>query len=84
MRADQIIVFAYFLLGTGLGIVSNYFNEAFGSIVLAIVVPFVVYTASSFPLFQLAKHKKKNWLVKNSLITFILVWFIVWIIAHNI
>ena len=83
MKVDQVIVSAYLVLGIALGFVSNYFNKSLGSVLLAFVVPFVVYVISVGPLFKFVKQKKKNWLIKNSLITFILVWIIVWIIAHN-
>jgi len=83
MKVDQVIVFTYFILGIVLGEVSNYFNKVLGSLLLAFIVPFALYIFSTFPLFTLFKQKKKKWLIQNSFITFILVWFIVWIIAHN-
>ena len=83
MRADQVIVAAYLVLGIVIGMVSNYFNKVLGSLLLAFIIPIVVYLISAFPLFKLVKQKKKNWLVKNSLITFLLVWIIIWIVAHN-
>ena len=84
MKIDQIIVAVYVLLGIALGMVSNYFNKSFGSLLLAFAAPIAVYLAAVFPLLKAVKQKKKKWLIQNSLLAFFLIWIVSWIVLHNL
>jgi len=84
MKIDQVVVAIYVLLGAALGLVSNYFNKNLASLILAFIIPLAVYLITVFPLIKFVKQKKRKWLIQNSLMAFFLIWFIVWIIAHNV
>jgi hypothetical protein len=83
MKIDQVLALIYLATGIVFGYISNYFNKVLGNLVLAFVIPIIFYLVSIVPLFRIVKNKKKNWLISNSLITFFIIWFIVWIIANN-
>lgn len=79
MKLEQILALAYLVLGVASGFISNFL----GNITLGLAVPLVIYAISFGILVKLISYKKKNWLVVNSLITFILVWLVVWIFLFN-
>ncbi|HLC39266.1 MAG TPA: hypothetical protein VJJ76_00090 [archaeon] len=83
MKIDQVVVLVYLLFGIVLGVASNYFNKTLGSLLLAFVAPVGLYLVTVFPLIHLVKQKQRKWLIQNSIITFFLIWLIVWIILHN-
>jgi len=84
MKVDKVVIFIYVLLGFGLGFFSNFFLQILSSLFLAFVVPILIYSATLFPLLKMVRQKKKKWLVSNSLITFLLVWLLVWITLYNL
>ena len=83
MKAEQSLAAIYLVLGAATGFASNYLMKNFGSFLLAMILPLAVYAVSLIPLFRTVKLKKRNWLIQNSLITFFLVWFIIWVFIYN-
>ena len=83
MKVEQKIVFAYTILGTLLGFLTNYLFKSGVDLTIAIAIPFVVYFVSLLPLITLVKEKK-SWLFYNSFITFLLIWLTVWILFYNL
>jgi len=84
MKVDQVVVIVYLFLGIALGIFSYYLNKSLDSLPIAFLAPVAIYAVTILPLIKTVKQKKRNWLLKNSGITFFLIWIIVWIIAYNI
>jgi len=84
MKIDQLIVAIYLLFGIFFGYVSNYFNRTLSNLTLALVVPIMACIISQAALLTLVKQKKRSWLISNSLVTFVFVWMLVWILAHNL
>jgi len=84
MKIDQILVGAYFVLGILFGYVSNYFNKTLSNLTLALLVPIIIFAVTQPILLIFIKQKKKTWVISNSLVTFIFVWLMVWILLHNI
>lgn len=77
MKTDQIIVIAFSFLGIVAGIISNYSGE-----ILSFAIPIIIYVASCFLLIKLVKSKKTN-LIISSLVTFVLIWIVVWILLYG-
>ena len=83
MKAEQIIASAYAGLGIIFGFLSNFVTGSIGNVYLAFILPIVFYIVTSPLLFKMAKGKKRNVMISNSLITFLCVWIVVWIILYN-
>ncbi len=79
MKLEQILTLAY----SGLGLISGFISNYLKSITLGLGVPIAIYIISYIILMKLVSYKKKSWLTANSLITFILVWLVVWIFLFN-
>jgi len=79
MTLSQILTLVYLGLGIVAGVVSN----SIESRLVAILVALLIYMVSYVVLVKVASYKKRGWLVTNSLITFILVWLVVWIFLFN-
>ncbi len=75
MNLDQKIAIIYSLLGVTAGFISNFFIGW---------VPLILYLISIPLLIKLERKKKFLWLFYNSFFTFVLVWFIVWILLFNL
>lgn len=80
MKLDQTITLIYTVVGVLSGFISSYFHN----LLLAVVIPLIIYVISLVPLLNSVKQKKKFWLFYNSFITFALVWMMVWILIFNL
>ena len=78
-KLARILTLAY----AGLGIVAGYISNMVESRLVAVAAAFLVYIVSYVVLVKMVTYKKKGWLVGNTLITFILVWLVVWIFLFN-
>ena len=78
-KLARILTLAYAGLGTAAGYISSMVE---GSLI-AVVAAFLVYTVSYAVLVKMVTYKKRSWLVGNTIITFILVWLVVWIFLFN-
>lgn len=83
MKAEQVITSVYVALGIVFGLVSNYVLKTFSSVILAVLIPIIFYAVTVGPLFKLGKLHKRKMLVSNSIITFFIVWIVIWIILFN-
>jgi predicted membrane-bound mannosyltransferase len=79
MKAEKSVAIFYTLLGIALGVVSNYL----ANIYLAILIPLIAYALTLPALLKFTWHKKKKF-IPNSLVSFLLWWFVVWILLINI
>ena len=79
MKLMRILTLVY----VGLGIVAGFISNLFENRLIAILSVLVIYMISYVILVLSARSKKRNWLLVNSLITFILVWLVVWIFLFN-
>ena len=79
MKLVQILTLVYLGLGTIAGFISNIFPDRS----IAVLIAFLIYMVSYVVLIKVVSYKKRSWLVSNSLITFILVWLVIWILLFN-
>ncbi len=80
MNTERILTLIYFVLGVGMGILSIYLGT-----MLAVGIGVVLYLGSFFIARQFVdKGKKFSWYVLNTLLTFVLVWLVVWIFLFNL
>jgi hypothetical protein len=84
MKVEQFITLGYLILGISLGILSNHLIKNGYNLSFALIFPLIAYFISLFPLFKVVKQKKKTWLFYNSFVTFILIWFLTWILLYNL
>lgn len=84
MKTEQFFALGYLVLGICFGVVSNTFVKTGFGLSFALGIPLIVYFASLSALMKLVKQKKKTWVFSNSLVTFVLIWLIVWILLHNL
>lgn len=80
MKIEKAITIIYSFLGLFAGFLSNYI----GVVMVALLVPSLLYSISLFFLVRRIRSKRIKWLISNSLITFLLVWFVVWIFLNNL
>ncbi len=81
IKLEQKLVAVFSLLGAMSGYVSNYlsYNEFY-----PFVATGLIYGASLLVASAMSRKDKKNIVVSNSLITFLLVWIVVWTFLYNI
>lgn len=80
MNDERKLTFIYFVLGLVVGVLSVNLNVG-----LSIVIAALVYGTSLLVVKQFVKEKKKlSWYLLNTLITFVLVWLVVWILLFNL
>ncbi|MFH1622977.1 MAG: hypothetical protein ABIA12_00440 [Candidatus Aenigmatarchaeota archaeon] len=82
IKLEQKVVAAYSALGVASGVLSNYFEA--GPLVYAVLLPLAAYAASAAVMFRLGRGQKRSQLLSNSLVTFLLVWAVVWIFLYNL
>ncbi|MDI6798908.1 MAG: hypothetical protein QMD12_02855 [Candidatus Aenigmarchaeota archaeon] len=82
MKVEQVVVLAFFSLGILSGSISNYFVKAQESLMLALILPVIIYFIFLSLFKKLVKAKKFRWLIYNSLVTFVLIWLVVWFALH--
>ncbi|MBI2543398.1 MAG: hypothetical protein HYW24_04395 [Candidatus Aenigmarchaeota archaeon] len=79
MESERKLNLIYFVLGLAAGVVSAKLEPS-----TAVVVAGVVYLTSFLSIRFLVKEKKKfSWLLANTLVTFLLVWAIAWVLISN-
>lgn len=79
MKAEKSVTLVYTFVGIVSGIASSYFE----SIYLSLLLPLVFY-AATLPLFlKFIKQKRKKFLT-SSMVSFLLWWFVIWILLINI
>lgn len=78
MKTDQIIIIAFSILGIIAGIISNYFVG-----ILSFATPILIYIVSFLPVVKFVKSKLTN-LISSSLVTFVLIWLLVWILLYGL
>ena len=80
MNLEQKLALIYTFLGAVTGYVSSIFN----SLQFAVLTPIIIYIISFVFLLRFCKQKKLSWLIPNTLIVFILIWLMVWILSCNL
>ncbi|MBI2084596.1 MAG: hypothetical protein HYT70_03220 [Candidatus Aenigmarchaeota archaeon] len=79
LNTERKLALIYLVLAVAMGLASRYLDT--GAAVLSAVV---LYSLSMPLIRKLLKERVKTaWYVANTLITYILVWLIVWILAFN-
>jgi len=82
MKLEQKIVAAYLLVGLVCGILSNYLASI--NLAYALLVPLGIYFVTLVPLVKVVKERRFRMLISNSLVTFFLVWIMVWVFLYNL
>lgn len=79
MKIERIVIIVFSILGLVAGMSSYYLTD----LMFAIPLSAIIYLIPSLAMSKLFKGKKKKWFTQNSLITFILVWLVVWIFLYS-
>jgi len=82
MRIEQKIVAVYSVVGLVCGVLSNYLTAL--NLTFALLVPVAGYFATLLPLVRIVKERKFRMLLSNSLITFFLLWIMIWVFLYNL
>ena len=82
MLLEQKIVIVYLFVGIVCGLLSNYLTSI--NLALALLVPVACYFVTLFPLIKIVKERRFRMLISNSLITFFLVWIMIWVFLYNL
>lgn len=83
IKLDQKLTAVYMALGAAAGVLANWLAEG-GMLPYAFLAPLAIYAATVAVLARLAKGQKASKLVSGSLMTFVLVWAVVWVFLFNI
>lgn len=78
MKTERIVILSFSALGVTAGILS-YYLEA----LLAMPLAIFIYIMSILPSLKFFVGKKRKWLIQNSLISFILMWILVWVLLFT-
>jgi len=79
MKTERIVILVFTALGVVAGIISSYLDLLFAIVVsLAMMIVPIAIMLRFFP-----GKKEKQWFIQNSIITFILIWFVVWILLFT-
>ena len=81
-KFDQKLVGIYSIMGTVCGFISNYLTAT--NLSYSLMIPLGVYALSAVPLLRMTKEHKTQKVVSNSILTFLLVWIMVWVFLYNI
>jgi len=80
MKIARVATIAFTFLGMLVGLLSTYFD-----LLPYLLFSLVIYLIPLVVGLKLLKTKKKRWLFfYNSFITFVLIWFVVWILLYNL
>ncbi len=82
LKVEQKLVSVYSLMGLLFGVLSNWMYST--SLALAMILPAAVYFASVVALRKYAKITKVSSIASNTLVTFFLVWIVVWVFLYNL
>lgn len=83
MKIEKIIVLIFLAIGVISGFISNFFVTAQNNLVTASFLPPVIFLIALLLSKQALKNVKLKLLVYNSLITFILFWFVAWLALYQ-
>jgi len=78
MKTERIVILSFSVLGVMAGILSSYLE-----VLLAMPLAIFIYIMSILPSLKFFVGKKRKWLIQNSLITFILMWILVWVLLFT-
>ena len=86
LRIEQKIVLVYFALGAAVALVSDVFSSIspLSNPFAALLFPLVVYVVALYILIKNVKHKKMKSLVTNSLLSYFLIWLVIWVLLYNL
>lgn len=80
MNVERKLTLIYFILGIGMGILSNFLD-----VMLSLTIGVALYVISFFVVKRFENSGKKfSWYVLNTLLTFALVWLVTWIFLFNL
>jgi len=82
LTIEQKIVFVYMMIGIVCGLISSYYTAT--NLPYALMFPVAIYAIVTVPLLRMAKEHKTSMIISNSLVTFLLVWILVWVFLYNI
>lgn len=80
MKPEQKMGMIFSAFGLAMGVLSAQIGPGF----LSYVAPVAAYAAMLFLAGRLFKEKKAKWLLTHSIMSFLLVWVVSWVIFFNI
>lgn len=69
---------------TAFGFIMGVFSVISGSNALSAIIPIALYIALMFFVGKQFKEKKEKWVIINSIIPFLFIWFISWVTLFNV
>jgi predicted PurR-regulated permease PerM len=80
VEAKQKFIIFYTLLGAIMGFLSNLFDVS-----LSILLAAIIFSTTAFPLIRRVKERRRaREITYSALITFVLLWLMVWIFIYNL
>jgi len=80
MKVERLV----FILFTALGFVGGMISVWIKNLFLSVTVPLVLYVVVTVALLKFFEEKRRKWMIYNGLITFVLVWIVIWISFYNL
>jgi Mn2+/Fe2+ NRAMP family transporter len=85
-KIEQKIVAVYFALGLLVALASSFIASLSPSngLMISISISLAVYIIALVTLLRLVKYKKTKTLVQNSMLSYFLIWLVVWLLLYNL
>jgi hypothetical protein len=80
MKIERLMYILFTVLGIAGGAISAWIGDLF----LSVLVPSALYAAATVALLKFFEEKRRKWMIYNGLVTFVLVWIVVWISLYNL
>ena len=79
MKPEQRVGIIFSVFGVAMGLLSNFI----GVLLLAFVIPIAGYVGMVFAISKMDKTKNLKWILTKSVMSFVLLWMVVWIFVYN-
>ena len=80
IRNERIVTIIFLVLGSVSGIIANFLKDP----LIAIPLAAVIYVVSFFGVYKIFKENKINPVLTTSLVTYLFLLFIVWIVLYTL
>ena len=78
MKIERVVILIFTVLGTLAGTVSSYLD-----LIFAVLISLAIWFVPSAFMLRFFPGKKRKWFIQNSIITFVLIWLMVWILLYT-
>ena len=80
MKYDKISTLLY----VGLGILSGFGSNLLNNLIVSVSISAIIFAASIYFLLKKYNPPKRNKFIGENLVTFLLIWLVVWILLANL